>query len=124
MAKKDFTQINKGRMYNTIAEATQEEQEIIEAAEMKENKPKRKARKTYTEEETHAAVEALQTAGRKGMKLPRINLAFTKSNYDYICCMARVRGENLTEFVNHILNEHREAHEDVYQRAIEFKNSL
>lgn len=121
MAKKDFSNVNTGNVYATIAQATQEDHETAAA---QENKPKRKARKTYTEEEALQMLETLQTSGHKGVKLPRINMALTKSNHDYISTLARVRGENMTQFINHIIDEHREAHADIYQRAIEFKNSL
>lgn len=112
MAKKDFSKANTGRVYGTIADATAEE------------KNTRKPRKTYTEEEAAEIMQTLHTVGRKGIKLPRINLAFTSENYDYINIMSRVRGENLTEFVNAIIQKHRETHMDIYNKAIEFKNSL
>lgn len=111
MAKKDFSTANTGRVYTTIEEATLEQDQ-------------RKPRKTYTKEETEAAINALHTSGMKGVKLPRINLAFTKDNYEYIETMSRVRGESLTAFTNFIIAQHREAHKDLYDRAIEFRNSL
>ena len=118
MAKRDFSSINTGHVYDTIAAATQDVQE-----EQPKQKT-RKARKTYTEEEAQHMMETLQTTGRKGVKLKRINLAFSPANYDYVVTLSRVRGETMTEFINHVLEEHREAHEDIYRKAIEFKNSL
>ncbi len=106
MAKKDFTQVN-----NVIAQATVEQ-------------GKRKPRKEYTEQEAAEIAETMQTTGKKGVKLPRINLAFSPSNYQYIEIMSRVRGENLTQFVNKIIAEHKEQHGDIYEKAQEFINSL
>lgn len=128
MAKKDFSKVNTGRVYGTIAEATAEpEQEIIEnapeAAEQ-EKAEKRKPRRTYTPQEAAEILQTMKTAGRKGVKLPRINLAFSPEVYQYISIMSRVRGENLTEFVNHVLRGHMDEHRDIYEKAIEFKNSL
>ena len=127
-AKKDFSGINTGRVYGTIAEATAEpEQATQEAAEIEQMQPAqeaRKQRKTYTEQEAAEMLQNMQTSGRKGLKLPRINLAFSPELHDYITTMSRVSGENLTQFVNHVLQEHMEAHRDVYDKAIEFKNSL
>ena len=111
MAKKDFSQINANPVYNSIAESTMEEK-------------KRRARKTYTEEEIEDIQNSLQTAGRKGAKLPRINMAFTRQNYDYINTMAKASGLNLTEFVNKVMDAHREGHTELYNRALEFRNSI
>lgn len=121
MAKKDFTQVNTDSVYDTIAQATQ-----LEGWKPMGDRisGKRKERRTYSKEEEQQILETMQTSGRKGIKLPRINLAFSPANYDYVVTMSRVRGENLTQFVNHILQEHREEHDDVYQKALEFRNSL
>lgn len=106
MAKKDFTQVD-----SVIAQATVEQ-------------GKRKPRKEYTEQEAAEIAETMHTTGKKGVKLPRINLAFSPSNYRYIEIMSRVRGENLTEFVNKIIAEHREEHGDLYAKAQEFIDAL
>lgn len=125
MAKKDFTQVNKGRVYNTIAAATEDTAAAPEdIQEIIEEQPKRKARKTYTEQEAAEILQTLHTAGRKGIKLPRINLAFTPELHEYITTMSRARGETLTDFVNKVLREHMEEHRDIYEKAIEFRNSL
>lgn len=110
-AKKDFTG-TKSRMQSAIAEATQEP-----APAHKEYKE----RKTYTEQDAQQYLDAQDTSGRKGLKLPRINMAFSPQNYDYIQTMARVRGETLTTFVNRILDESREKNNELYQSAIEFR---
>lgn len=107
--KKDFSQISTDRVYNAITEATQET---------------RKPRKTYTAQEAQEIQETLHTSGRKGVKLSRINMGFTPSNYEYITTMARVSGQNMTEFVNKIIADHRTDHADTYQKALEFKASL
>lgn len=140
--KKDFSGVNVNPVYSAIAEATAAEQlpgqmaidttgAIIEetpAADaqevIEEQKKQYKARRTYTEAEAQEALENLQTSGKKGVKLPRINLAFTPANYEFIKIMAQVRGQNLTEFVNDVLKEARESHADIYEQAIAFRNSL
>ena len=128
MAKKDFSQVNTNPVYNTIAEATAEPEqaaaEIDKAQEIEEDRPARKPRRTYTEQEALEIMQTLHTTGRKGIKLPRINLAFTPDLHEYIVTMSRARGETLTEFVNKVLREHMAEHMDIYERAIEFRNSL
>lgn len=115
-AKKDFSKINTGRIYDTLAEATADP----EQAQAKT----RKDRKTYTGQEAMELIQNGQTAGRKGLKMPRINLAFSPDVYEYIKTMAQVRGETLTDFVNHILRQSMTDNAEIYKKAIEFKNSL
>lgn len=124
MAKKDFSQLDTGRVYDAIAEATAETAEPAAVQDAQEIKEERKPRRTYTEEEKKQLIEEMKTAGRKGVKLPRINLAFSGSNYEYVQIMSRVCGMNLTEFVNKALREHKQDHHDLYERALEFRREL
>lgn len=133
--KKDFTGMQAAAVFDAIAAATAEP-ETHEAAEMQETldtqevtekqetQRKRKERKTYTEQEARAFMNDMQSTGRKGLHLPRINLAFTPDVYDYIRTMSRAAGMNLTEFTNMIIQQHMEEHRDLYKKAIEFRNSL
>lgn len=113
--KKDFSSINTDRVYSEIEEATQDPLEIPSG---------RKARKTYTEAEALEIMDQLKTNGRKGVKLPRINVAFTPEVYMYVTTMAQVRGQTITQFVNHILRASMEENRELYEKAIEFRNSL
>lgn len=63
------------------------------------------------------ALESLQTQGKKDLHLPRINLAFSPSNMDYIRVMSAIRGESMTKFVNRIIEQDREANGDKYRAA-------
>lgn len=69
------------------------------------------------EQQEQDALETLQTQGKAGLKLPRINLAFTPSNLDYIRVMAGIRGESMTKFVNHIIEQDRERNGEKYKAA-------
>lgn len=133
---KDFSKVNTNPVYNAIADATAEPeqlpgqttwetiQEAQEPQEAQEKQTGRKPRRTYSEQETQEALYSRQTSGKKGVKLPRINLAFTPDVYEYIQIMSRVRGESMTDFINLALRQHREQHADIYEKAIEFRNSL
>ena len=68
--------------------------------------------------------EELRTQGRAGMKLPRINLAFSPTNYDYVKVMAGIKGQNLTQYINSILDAERERNSDAYQKAKAIIDSL
>jgi predicted DNA binding CopG/RHH family protein len=119
MAKKDFSKINTGNIYSdAIAEATQEAPSASDAPKT------RKERKTYTAQEAAEILQSMNTTGRKGVKLPRINLAFAPDVYEYIKTMSMAAGMNYTTFVNMILRQHMEDHADKYQQAIDFRNSL
>ena len=117
MAKKDFSKVNTAPIYEAITEATAE-------AEPMPEKIKYKDRRTYTAAEAQEAMEKLRTTGLKGVKLPRINLAFSPTNYDFVQTMARVRGESMTDFINFIMNEAREKHAETYKAAIAFRDAM
>ena len=47
------------------------------------------------------------TQGRKGQKLPRINMAFSEENLKHIQIMGRVEGCSATEYVNRLITADR-----------------
>lgn len=113
MAKKDFSKINTDNIYSSvIAEATQEPQQ------------KRKARKTYDAQEAEELSNSLNTSGRKGLKLPRINLALAPDMYDYVKTMSKASGLTYTEFIDKLLRNHKEAHSDTYTQAVKIRDSI
>lgn len=79
--------------------------------DMLETQDAQKAQKAYE------AKEALQTQGRAGVKLERINMAFTPSNYDFIKVMAAIRGQTMTVFVNSVLDNERARNGEKYKAA-------
>jgi hypothetical protein len=121
--KKDFSSVNTGRVYGTIAEATAEPEQQ-EMQEAQEEQRTRKPRKTYTEQEQQEFMAAGATKGRKGCKAIRINMAFTPDVHDYIKTMARVRGESITDFTNYIFGRSMEENREIYERAKAFKESF
>lgn len=74
-------------------------------------------------QETHDTQEAQQisktTQGRKGHKLPRINMAFSEENLKHIQLMARVTGCSATEYVNRLIMADRAAQADTVKKALE-----
>ena len=114
MAKKDFSTADTSSIYGTIAEAT--------AGDQAQGGPK--SRRQYMAEERMQFMEEMKTSGRKGLKLDRINMAFTPEVYKYIQVMSRVTGMTKTSFVNYAIRQHMEEHGDLYQKALEFRDSL
>lgn len=78
-----------------------------------------KERKTYTAEESRAYLDSRATSGRKGLKLPRVNCAFTPETYQYIRTMSKIQGMSMTEFINLVIVQHmkQDAHKDLYEQA-------
>lgn len=146
MAKKNFSEaigatLTTQEVINDIKTATAQEVDTTqEVKKVQEKKTTKKAstkgsktaaasgrtRKTYTEKEALEAQENLKTSGRKGVALPRINLAFTPSNYDYIKTMAAMHGVSLTEFVNSIIKKDSETGENAkaYKQVVKLRNSI
>lgn len=108
MAKKDFSNVNPGALYESIAEATAKE----------------KGARELTDAEKIDLMENMKTRGRRGVKMPRINMAFSPEVYDYVTTMSQVRGQTITQFVNHILKQSMEDNRELYEKAVEFRNSL
>jgi hypothetical protein len=51
--------------------------------------------------------EDINTQGKRGLKLKRINFAFSDANYDYVRLMCGIHRMNMTQYVNKILDEER-----------------
>ena len=120
--KKDFSTVDTGRVYSameeSLAEPAQETHKTQQAQQTQQTQEK------YTAQEIRAFQEAGKTKGRKGVKMVRVNMAFTPTVHDYIRIMASVRGETITEFTNQVFLKSMEENAEVYKRAQEFKKSL
>lgn len=53
------------------------------------------------------------TQGKKGQKLPRINMAFTTENHTYIKRRSRQEGMSITEYVNRLIDDDRKAQKEL-----------
>ena len=105
MAKGFKDAANAQPVYGTIIAAAQEAQRIEK------------------EQKALDAQDALATRGRKGIKLPRINMAFTPSNLDYIRVMAAIRGQSMTQYVNDLIERERTENGEAYRKAKELTGS-
>ena len=86
--------------------------------------PPMKRGEPLTAEFVAMAREQGKTQGRAGCRAFRHNMAFTPENYEFIRCMARVRGQTITAFVNDIVKKAIEDNAEVYQQALKFRDSL
>ena len=64
-----------------------------------------------------AVPEPVHTQGRKGAKLPRINMAFTPQNLEYLRIMAGLRGQSVTRYVNGLVEQDMELNRVAYDAA-------
>ena len=114
MATKNFDNIGQAaassRVHAAITDATAAEQ--------------RKERKTYTEDERAGFLATLKTSGHKGVKLPRINAAFSPELFDYIKIMSKATGMTQTEFINTIIKQYKDSHAEAYNKALEMRDML
>ena len=123
--KKDFSAVDAGRVYSAIEESLAEPvQEAQQAAEAQEPAEAQQEQGRYTAQEIRAFQEAGKTRGRKGVKMVRVNMAFTPTVHDYIRIMANVRGESITEFTNKVFEKSMQENAELYKRAQEFKKLL
>lgn len=115
MAKKDFSNLNTGRVYDAIAEAT---------AEPEEQQRSKDRSNLYTEEQRAEYARQGRTQGRPGCKMARINLAFYGEQYEYVKIMSKVRGETMTQFINHIIETSMKDNAETYEKAKAFRDAL
>ena len=125
---KDFSKVNTENIYSSaIEEATQEAPATQKTQDKKSTQKKQgaqKTRRTYDKQEAADFMSDLKTAGRKGLHLPRVNLAFTPEMYDYVRTMSKISGQTYTEFINKILQAHQAEHEAIYKQALKIRDSI
>lgn len=113
---KDFSTIDTG---NREAEAAGQEESRL-SAEIQKATRKTGQQGTAPEEEAAERAAARKTQGRKGVKQPRINLALSTLNLDYVTTMARMVGVPRIDFINNIIDRHRETHGAEFETAKKF----
>lgn len=98
---KDFENMQTGRIYSNIAQATSK---------------KGQQGKASPQEQAERAAN-LKTQGRKGCKAIRINMAFTPDNHEFIKVMAKITGKTMTEFANLVIERYRTEHPEIFEEA-------
>ncbi len=113
-----------------ITDATTDPAEVDEQqpAALEQEKPKKrrkqKERRTYTDDEAKAILMTMRTNGRKGVKLPRYNIAFRPDIYEFTRTVAHGAGMSYTAFVNMVLEKYMNEHIDSYNRALTLRAEL
>ena len=96
--------------------------QIVGAAEIYNTSAKKKKEQPATSEAEKMQRRAeKRTQGRTGCKMSRINFALTVENDNYVRLMSRARAENMTDFINHCIEEHRANHEEAFNDLMKFR---
>ena len=119
MARKDFSKVKTGSVY-TVEDAIQEATADPAPAEL----PRRSRSTEPGEAEIQAARAQGRTRGRKGVKMLRINMAFSPEVYDYIKTMAQFSGMTITDFTELVFKKSLEKNYALYEQAKGFRQSI
>ena len=65
-----------------------------------------------------------KTQGRKGCRMPRINMCFSSENREYIELMSKCSGMSMGQFVNECVRFHRMNNISRYMRMLEIKEGI
>ena len=84
---------------------------IIGSRQAQQERPALDAQAILDAQEAHA------TRGKKGAKMPRINLAFSPSHLDFIRVMAAIQGISMTQYVNNLIERERLERGEKYEAA-------
>lgn len=117
MSKKSFKNNNPALAF--ITQPTQEEQlegQLIygDKGETQEQQVKQDTQEAPREQGTY---KKHPTQGRKGQKLPRINMAFSNDNLEYLQIISRIEGVSITQYVNNLIEADRGVRADDIERA-------
>lgn len=109
MAKDFTTNLNANNAFvAAVTQATQETQET---------KKTRKPRKTYSNRQTDKFLQTMETRGRKGIKLPRINVALRPDLLEYLKTISESCGYNMTEYINILLEADKKKNEPLVRKV-------
>lgn len=103
MSKKSFKDINPALAFIT----TPEEQEAQEAPSTQE----------VQEAQQPPTTPKHPTQGKRGKRLPRINMAFSPENLEYLQLIARIEGLSITRYVNQLVEKDQEKRAQEVERA-------
>lgn len=89
-AKKSFKDVNPALAFIS-AHDTLDTQDVQEAPN------------THDTQDVQHTQHTQGTQGKRGQKLPRVNMAFSVANLEYLQLIARVEGVSMTEYVNRLV---------------------
>ncbi len=70
----------------------------------------------YEDIGTEKSTDNDKTQGRKGKKLPRLNMAFYNNNLDYVQKIAGIKGISATAYINQLIDMDKEKNKEIYEK--------
>lgn len=102
--KKNFKTVNPAMQFINTQEAGSKQQE-------------QEPQETQEAQDAPKPLLAHTTQGKKGQRLPRINMAFSTANLDYLQVISRIEGVSITEYVNRLIEADMEARKDIIDQV-------
>lgn len=124
MNKKSFKDSNPAMAFISKPEVNNKhksESDSIEDREVQNTDSAPYTQEVQLEQEVQGTQESVRktpkTQGKKGQKLPRINMAFDEENIEYLRLISRIRGVSMTQYVNDLLNEDKKINDNLLKKA-------
>ncbi|MCL2775598.1 MAG: hypothetical protein FWD71_19970 [Oscillospiraceae bacterium] len=109
MPNKNFKDINNPAM--AYISNTQDVQEELNEQDVQDTQV------AYNTQRAPGAHNVQNTQRIKGQKLPRINMAFSPGNLEYLQIISRIEGVSITEYVNRLIIIDRSSRESEIKKA-------
>lgn len=77
----------------------------------------KRAKVEASESEKRERVASGNTQGKKGCKMPRVNMAFLPDNYQMLKMLSAATGKTITDINNQILTDYVNSHPGILERA-------
>ena len=80
--------------------------------------------RTPSEAEREARINSMRTKGAKGCRLPRMNLALTEDNFQFVRSVGGAAGLTNSEFINSVLDEYKKNHPEAVELSAKLRQSM
>ncbi len=111
-------------MAKKFDEISIEASEKVEEAVTEATKRKTGRQGTASPEEAEERARLGITRGRKGTRMPKLNVALWADNYQYVKTVSRVVGVSMNDFINQIIQQHSERHPEILQQALDIMEKI
>jgi thiaminase len=117
MAKKNFKNINPAMAFISDTQNAQDTQIVQNGINEQNTQNTQNIQDTQQAQSAYSAYSTHITQGKKGQKLPRINMAFSPENLEYLQIISRIEGKSITEYVNTLIRTDRASRADEVAQA-------
>ena len=104
---------------NFITEKDKNTQEVQEQQEVQKVQEPQKVSEVQEVKKNQTSKD---TQGRKGQKLPRMNMGFFDDNLEYVQKMSKIKGVTLTAYINSLITEDKQKNKELLEQIEKFLN--